>query len=385
MAATGASFMDKLKQIEFSQVAFVHGLIGVFVFYGVLILVMSFQSEGVTRAMEEELASASVAIERTTIEDLKPDPVQESFGQPFFYKELIERTAPGPLPMVDKISGLTPFDAYKRPGAKDSSRPRIAVVIDDFGLSDIQSDKMLKVLPENITYMLDPYSPNAQKWTDMARRAGGELWMKVPFQTAAYPSDDGGPHAIIAKSSLRKNRNHMLWIMSRASGYAGLIGYTDYFRNETSPTLRGTAEMAFNRGLGFVEIAQFGNNEIIALSNSQNRPYAKSDFKFDIITQNDLKKIEEFARDIDEVIIAVKPFPKNIQILRSWLAGFDDKGLQLVPASYLAQQHHSLAAPNITAEDLEVKIIEGVDMESLESPSDRAVGQPVFPEIKDGQ
>lgn len=384
MAVDTSAIIEKLKQLEFSQAAFVHGLIGVAVFYIVLIFVMSFQSSGVIEAMQSELASDSVMIERMPVKEItsKAMPSGPRTIIPK-HESLSETTALGPLPMIDKETGKTPFHAYRVHMQVDQEKPRIAIMIKDFGLSDIQSDKMLKVLPPHITYLLDAYSPNAQKWVNAAREKGSEIWLKAPFQTATYPNDDAGPHAIITKSSLRKNRNNMLWILSRATGYAGLAGETQLFQSERSPALMKTAEMAYARGLGFVEIADNSAPAILKVAADQGKPYAKSDFMFDLMTPEDLRKTEAYAQKLGEVMIALKSYPKNIDLLRSWVASLEQKGMQIVPASHLAEKNHAHATPAIRAEDLELQIIEGVDLRDIESPNARNTAKPIFQDIQD--
>lgn len=376
--------LPRIKELcVFSPRAFAIGMAGIFVFYTVLFFIFSLQSEGVIRSLEESLASASVEISRTQLHDvLEITHGPSSLPAPDI-AGLYEQTTQGLLPVIEKKSGHTVFEAYKRPYLLPEDKAAIALLVSDYGLSERQSDKALRILPQDVAMILSPYADKPHSWSEAARKNGHELWLQLPLQEEVYPGGDSGSHALLAKNSLRENRNRLLWILSRTPGYIGTVGNTAYLKQQTTPTLRAAAETIYQRGLGFIEIASAGSQDIFKVAFSANAPYAKNDRFFAIVTPENLRELEKFAQTNKFAMAILSPTPKNLELLKDWIATLDDKGITLAPASALAARQHSLEMEAIDPNDLEIQIIEDVEIEEIETKEPTAPQTAPFPEAQE--
>lgn len=247
---------------------------------------------------------------------------------------VFEQTDRGPMPKV-AASGLMPFDAYKKPFPLNASTgPVIALGVMDFGLSGSLARHALNTLPDTVTLMMSPYVTDAQRWVDLARQNGFEVWMHVPFETATYPHHDTGTETILKRSSLRLNMDRMLWAMSRASGYAGLYGQLDRTFDHSESMIKGLFNAAFMRGIGYAELDPTGNPYVENISVSHNAPYINVDLTF---TYRDMPRaidaLIDQAKQSKIAIGAITVTPAVIDELPSWINKIQDSGITLVPLS----------------------------------------------------
>lgn len=356
----------KIKNaVPFSGMAFLHGLVGITVFYSILFTILSMQSESVVNTVNDNLASITLKIKRNDFEDL----LGRNIALPTAPADgLYEVTALGSLPMRGP-ENITPFDAYKRPFTPEKGKAYIAIIVDSYGLSSSLSNKAVTTLHPDITLSLSPYAEDPTRWQEVARQYGHELWLSLPFQSADTTRKDWGSQAIMAKNSLRENRNRLLWLLGRTTGYAGVLGHTDYLRVIPNPKLRTVAEDVYDRGVGFIEVSEKSSKDILGTSLEKSGPYAKTDMEVSFLNEATLATFEQTALKNNMLLAYVTLHPRTLPLMRSWIATLEDKGLGLAPASYVALKQHSIELEQIAPEDLEVQIIEGVDASDETKPA----------------
>ena len=64
-----------------------------------------------------------------------------------------------------------------------------------------------------------------------------------------YPSNDPGPHTLMTGSSSSDNPAHLQWLMSRISGYAGVMNMQGAKFLSVQEDLRPVVEQMKRRGL----------------------------------------------------------------------------------------------------------------------------------------
>lgn len=243
-----------------------------------------------------------------------------------------ETTHDGPLPIIDS-NQQTPFEAYKKPFTP-TGQPLIAIVVRDYGLSGPLSMKVLKDLPAEVSLILSPYADEPEKFQQQARAQGHEIWIDLPAQTEDYPLADPGPQALLSDAGLRQNQDHLNWILSRTSGYAGVaVSIDDSFRN-ASTLLQKLFGNVFERGLGYFEMNPDAGTSIETMAVVHKAPYARNAV---FVEQISLKSLESTARQKGFVIGVVSPYPGHIASLKVWMDTLDAKGFTIAPLSAIAE------------------------------------------------
>lgn len=370
---------------------FLHGLAVVALFYIALLSFIWIHGSSVLSTHVANLASTTVPVEREVVVVEPPAP------EPLPVVDLDAPTGNTPLPPEQAVpyadipaaslpiaplegfyetagvgtlpkrnaDGTTPFTAYRRPFTITGT-PIVALIVDDYGLSDSVSLKALEAMPADVTFMLSAYSSDPEKWSGDARSKGHEIWMKVNFETAGFPDNaDPGPQALLANASLKYNEDRLIWHMTRAAGYAGIAAGTDYIFESASSILQPLIKFTYNRGVGFFETNPVSSPLIETLAANAQSPYAKADIWLTGIESQDvalLKILEDTARERGFAIGIVRPYDASFPQIKLWIDSLAHKGLTLAPVSAIA------ALPlNVAGETVEETIETPVSAEPAEA------------------
>lgn len=368
--------MITVLQNNFSFKSFATGLTGVVVIFGALFGYAALQSSKTIVILEERLASEIVIVKgvfeneplassdstprpenevvvehQLSPKDSMPAPqgdentdIKDIIGSgakalaPVPLTGLYEETPEGLLPIINKASKNTPFEAYRKPALINRDTPTLAVAIIDYGLSEIVSQSAIAMLPSSVSFILSPYADDPEAWQKAARADGHEFWMHMIAQTQAFPQSDPGPNAFLSNVSFRYNRDRLHWLLTRSAGYAGLAGYTDNTLSEGGAMFKNLINEVFNRGLGFFEL----NTEIPVfvkgIAADTQSPYANAsmvvkDLSADSQTRAD---VEQKLNAYGAAVIVVKPTLKNLEDLKNWLRALERNNVQIVPVSAIA-------------------------------------------------
>lgn len=252
---------------------------------------------------------------------------------------LIEETEYGNLPRIHPETGITPFEAYRRPFmANRQDKKLLSFIVGDYGLSKANSERALKNLPKEVTFVLSPYAKEPQEWIDKARAKGHEVWIHIPIQNKSFGQNDPGPAALLLRSSLKRNAEIVRELMASSHGYTGIASYTDeVFVN--SPTLmKTTMGQIYKRGLAFLELNARPEDTIKDAALSGGAPYTEIDMVMEQL-ENEKFKISNLnilaglAGDKGFAIALLYPSPNIIKQFKEWKDLAEQKGLTLAPAS----------------------------------------------------
>lgn len=262
-----------------------------------------------------------------------------------------DRYEPNPtnlLPEEAIIHDMTLFDAFRRPPptSYSTSHPAIAIALTGAGLSENLTEKALALLPDEISFVLSPYSSDLDEIRRMIREAGHEVWLHIPTQKAQYPYNDPGPNAILSSVSFSKNNSSLLWAVSQTSGYAGIAVDTDenVFRNYSEPLLEllsGTLQM----GMGYLELnADTPHKGLQAMVKDGRYPYAKSfvqwpDSKNNTALTTFLEGSELLISASGQITINIALTPAVLEDLALWTERLENNNIQIVPVSALAAKN----------------------------------------------
>lgn len=343
--AMSPSITIKGYRVSFSLSAFLIGLAGVVAIFAILAIWVFLRTDEAYKRHQDMLKSSTVIIEypvKETHDDMAVVKTAKALPEAPI-DGLFEDGAHGLLPIIRKSDGLKPFDAYKRPFESIDGRAKVALVIVDMGLSESTMQNILNWFPADVSLSISPYARKATAMTQMARASGHETWLDLPLESSTYGQTDPGPRAILRNASIEQNSFHRDWLLSQSAGYVGVVLPANHVFAADSTDIKGVLEDIIGRGLGIVDMHDFGSSSITAMAYEGGTPYDIGDFLLDetlssrVIAQK-FKSLELRALQNGKAIGFIRPGPLSLQVARKWMEGIEERGIQLAPLSAVANQ-----------------------------------------------
>lgn len=250
---------------------------------------------------------------------------------------LSEDTPKGSLPRIAE-DGRQPWQIYARPFNTSDSRPRIAIIIADLGLSREVTDAAVSRLPANVTLAFDAQSPVIGAWFTRARQDGHETLLQLPMEPFDYPRSDPGPDTLLTTLPTADNLERLLKDMRLGSGYIGITTLSGS-RFTTDPgKMTPVLETLKKRGLMILDAHIGPHSTVMDLSHDMRIPAAVVTERIDRDLTPDaidttLQQLEQTARLTGHAIGIASPSPVVIDRLQLWLKNLPQRGIALAPVS----------------------------------------------------
>ena len=249
---------------------------------------------------------------------------------------LIEESAVGPLPITG-TDGRMPWRVYSRPYGVLETRPRIAIVLTDLGINSRRTEQAIQ-LPGPVTLAFAPYSRNVEDWIQKARDAGHEVLLTLPMEPRDFPRSDPGPFALMNSLDAEQNIRRLEWIMSRATGYVGLVGYQGSGFVANPRSVKPLMADLRSRGLLYLDGKQTAASIAVRSADAAGVPAAQADLILDLelgraAVLKQLKLAESLARANGSVIAIGRPYPVTLDRIRIWMRSLSESGFAVTPLS----------------------------------------------------
>ncbi|MDG6094966.1 divergent polysaccharide deacetylase family protein [Acetobacter sp. AN02] len=249
---------------------------------------------------------------------------------------------------VRGANGSMPRVVYAAPVPQiPGNIPRVALLVDDIGMSASVSQEALNVLPASISVAFSSYAPDPTDLLALSRRKGHEIFLSLPMQPRNAPADSEGPRALGYDHTVSEDSNNLLWSLSRFEGY---VGVTNAFAGQTgaafalSPDFRMVASELDRRGLLYLN-AHPGGLRYGPVPGGDASVMISTDTDAETVRQQ-LAQLVTVARNKGSAIGVTGPLrPVAVREIASWAAGLKDQGVALVPVSSLS----NLPAPQLQA------------------------------------
>ncbi len=253
--------------------------------------------------------------------------------------ELVEETEFGPIPRIS-ATGARPFDAYARPAVSGSGLPRIAIIVSGLGLNFDGTMEAIDKLPEDVTLAFAPYGKTLDRTVGAARASGHEIMLEVPLEPFDYPDNDPGPDTLLTGQAPRDNLSKLFHVMSRFSGYVGLVNNMGARFTSSGADFGPVMEELGARGLGYLDDGSSNRTLAPQLAQANRVPFARVDVAVDANPARGpimkaLAQLEKQAAANGSAIGIVSALPVSVEAVSEWAAGLADKGIEIVPASAL--------------------------------------------------
>lgn len=256
---------------------------------------------------------------------------------------LIEKTQAGPLPKVAR-DGRKPWQVYARPvPATTQTERRIALVVSGMGISESATAHAIRVLPPEVTLSFAPYGTKLQNWIEKAREAGHEVLLELPMEPFGYPQNDPGPYTLLTSLKAAENIARLEWLMSRFTGYAGVMNYQGARFTTSSTSFRPVMAALEKRGLLYVDNGASARSLATQLAEEIRMPVVQATRIIDPVQSPEviatsLDALEETSNNSGNAIGVASGFPVTVDALAEWAAMLKNDGYVLVPVTALARQ-----------------------------------------------
>jgi polysaccharide deacetylase 2 family uncharacterized protein YibQ len=242
------------------------------------------------------------------------------------------------LPRVG-ADGRKPMHVYAAGANAAETRPRIAVLLADFGLNEQDSDNGVHGLPPAVSFAVSPYGTHVERLLEAARARGHELFAVVPMEPSNYPLNFPGDKGLLTGATPGENALRLEWALSRFNGYVGVTAALGRMHGERfagAPELyAGVLEEIGRRGLLYVDPRPGG----AAPPSEALPPFRAVDEVIDnpaVRSEVDaaLERLEKRARETGSALgLADTPTPMTIDRIAAWANALPVRGYALVPVS----------------------------------------------------
>ncbi len=260
---------------------------------------------------------------------------------------LLEASRHGQLPKVG-ADGRTSIRAYARTFDRADQRPRIGIVIGNFGLNAALSEDAIRRLPGAVALAVSPYAPRNQALLDRARARGMETLTALPLEPTGWPLNDPGDRALLTGNAPIENADRLDWALTRIQGQVGAIGALGPLRGErfaAVPEMIGTVQESLrNRGLLYIDPRPGAGTPPRAWGRGVDLVIDDLATRMEI--ERRLAELERIARDRGSALgLAADPAPVVVERIAAWASGLEQRGLVLSPVSAMIRRGDAVPRP----------------------------------------
>lgn len=262
---------------------------------------------------------------------------------------LTERLNGMTLPRISP-EGRAPADAYARPFINTGNKPVVAVVVGGLGINATHTKSAIDELPPEVTLSFAPDATSLQLWINRARAAGHEVLIETPMEAYDYGRMKMHPLTLLASEDEARNKARLDRILSRSTGYFGLINSQGSKIGDDEAAMKPVLEAVSERGLAFIDDGGLNAANMKQLSGQTRLRYVRADSAIDAkLSAEDISaefmELESQALEHGAALGAGYAFPITIEMVKAWTASLDQKGIVLAPVSALAATASSAENP----------------------------------------
>ncbi len=256
--------------------------------------------------------------------------------------DLIEQSPVGPLPKIAD-DGRMPWQVYARPHQIAEGTPTVAIIFSGLGMNAATTEAAIAHLPADVTLAFDPYGTQLVEWIASARNAGHEVLLGLPLEPSDFPTRDPGPLALVTGSSTAENIQRLNFLLSRISGYTGVLGLMGSRFTQNDEQMRPIMTILKERGLMYVDTLDGKEAAGIRIANEVEMPRGMIDLVLDetpsqAAINRQLAQLERLAREKGLAVALARPYPISVSRVAAWVASLGKQQIALAPITALANR-----------------------------------------------
>lgn len=256
-------------------------------------------------------------------------------GKALMPTALLEDGPYGPLPRI-AADGRLPWIINNSKFDHGTRLPRLGIVLTGLGLNAQVTEDAIIRLPAEITLAFVPTAENLPRWIALAREFGHEVLIALPMESEGAADASLGTRMLSSKVSAEDNLNRLRWILSRGTGYVGVVTWEgEKFLASPGLATPVLQELAL-RGLLVVDSRQAKSNIVQFQSEPLGLPFAKSRGFLDTdqgvaALDANLQQLEAIAKRSGFGLAMAVAFPDTVRRLTDWSKTVGQRGFVLAP------------------------------------------------------
>jgi len=238
----------------------------------------------------------------------------------------------------ESAKSKAPADVYARKFSNPEGRPMVGLVIGGLGISATQTQIAIDDLPAEVTLSFALDSKRLDYWIKTARADGHEVLIEVPMEAYDYGRAKMHPDTLLAEADAKANLARLDAVLSRASGYFGIVNYQGAKFAADKSAAAPVLERLSEKGLAFIDDASFERSNLPGLARSSGLRYGRAMGPIDSRqTPGDinaeLMDLESIALEKGAAFGSGYAFPVTVEAAKVWISQLEEKGLVLAPVS----------------------------------------------------
>ena len=223
-----------------------------------------------------------------------------------------------------------------------TSKPLVAIVIDDVGLDRARSKRAWE-LPGPMTMSFLPYAKDLPEQARAARAKGHELMLHMPMEPSGR--NDPGPGALLLSLSDAELRQRMTNALESFGGYVGINNHMGSRFTANRPDMELVMRQLKPRGLMFLDsrtTAQSVGDQTareLGVPSIVRHVFLDDDESVEAVRRK-LAETEAVARRQGFVVAIGHPHDATLQALAEWLPTVPGKGLVLAPSTAILRKRN---------------------------------------------
>src|SRR5260221_514621 len=166
--------------------------------------------------------------------------------------------------------------------------------------------------------------------------------MDLPLEPLNFPQHDPGPYTLLTTLSTSENSARLEWVLSRGTGYIGVVGEFGSRFSTSAKYLLPVFEVLKRRGVMYVDAKASPDSVGGRVARDMGVPRALNDRVIDseggrTAIDAKLAEIERMARGSGQAVAFASPYPITVDRLLAWLPAAQQKGYVIAPVSAGAQ------------------------------------------------
>lgn len=231
-------------------------------------------------------------------------------------------------------------DVNARPFSNPEGRPMVALIIGGLGINVTQTRLAIESLPADVTLSFAPDARRLDYWVRMARNDGHEVLIEVPMEAHDYGRMRMHPDTLLASAGGNANITRLNQVLSRASGYFGVINYQGAKFAADPDAIAPVFRTLSERGLAFIDDGSIQTSAFGDVASAEGLRFVRAAGPVDSRQSqqdiaSELMEVENLALEQGSAIAAAFAFPVTIETANNWIEQLEEKGLILAPASAL--------------------------------------------------
>lgn len=264
-------------------------------------------------------------------------------------------SAGGPEKLSVAVAGAkppskAPADIYARDFSNPQGLPVVSLVIGGLGINSTQTRLAIDTLPADVTLSFAPDASRLDYWIKTARADGHEVLIELPMEAYEYGRMSMRADTLIAGADEKANLAKLGKVLSRASGYFGVINYQGAKFGADAASVDPVFDVLAERGLAFIDDGSVHKATFGQVADSKGLRFARAAGPVDTRQSPqdiaaELMELETIAREHGGAIGAGFAFPVTIEAASLWIDTLEEKGLVLAPVSSLVPDAAPVPAP----------------------------------------